>query len=219
MKAAILAAARTVILEAEPEHFSLREVARRSGYSPADLYAYFSGKEDLVQAVANESLAQLYAALSYAARDLPSTERLIALGLAYVRFARQSAALYADLRPMPSQRTSLQTLPLSRSPYRIVVQIVQEGLDAAAFRVRPGFGVEEMAYGVWVMAHGMTMLQQTHLRSSRPISSPMIDECWKHLSTAWDTTNFFALGRTVFGFVHFEDRDRYQNNSRGESIK
>jgi AcrR family transcriptional regulator len=165
MKAAILAAARTVILEAGPEHFSLREVARRSGYSPAGLYEYFSGKEDLVQAVANESLAQLYAALSYAARDLPPTERLIALGLAYVRFARDNPQHFMLIfARLPSQRTSLQTPPLSSSPYRLVVQTVQAGVDAGVFRVRPGFGVEQMAYGVWVMAHGMAMLQQTHLQ-------------------------------------------------------
>lgn len=44
------------------------------------------------------------------------------------------------------------------------VKLVAEGVDAGAFVVRPGFGVEEMAYGVWVMAHGMAMLQQTHLQ-------------------------------------------------------
>jgi AcrR family transcriptional regulator len=165
MKVAIVQAARAVILEAGPEHFSLREVARRSGYSPAGLYEYFSGKEDLVQAVANESLAQLYAALSYAARDLPPTERLIALGLAYVRFARDNPQHFMlTFARLPSQRTSLQVPPLKTSPYQLVVHTVQEGVDAAVFRVRPGFGVEEMAYGVWVMAHGMAMLQQTHLQ-------------------------------------------------------
>jgi AcrR family transcriptional regulator len=165
MKAAIVQAARTVILESGPEHFSLREVARRSGYSPAGLYEYFSGKDDLVQAVANESLAQLHAALSYATRDLPPTERLIALGLAYVRFAhnnpQQFMLIFARL---PSQRTSLQAPPLTTSPYQLVLQTVQAGVDAGVFLVRPGLGVEEMAYGVWVMAHGMAMLQQTHLQ-------------------------------------------------------
>jgi AcrR family transcriptional regulator len=165
MKAAIVQAARAVILEAGPEHFSLREVARRSGYSPAGLYEYFSGKDDLVQAVANESLAQLYAALSYATRDRPPAERLIALGLAYVRFARANPQHFMLIfARLPSQRTSLQAPPIRTSPYQLVVQTVQEGVDAGVFRVQPGFGVEQMAYGVWVMAHGMAMLQQTHLQ-------------------------------------------------------
>src|SRR5689334_5028600 len=91
MKAAILQAARTVILDRGAAHFSLREVARRSGYSPAGLYEYFSSKEDLVRAVADESLAQLYAYLSRAAADLPPAQRLVELGLAYVRFARENS--------------------------------------------------------------------------------------------------------------------------------
>jgi AcrR family transcriptional regulator len=165
MKAAIVQAARAVILESGPEHFSLREVARRSGYSPAGLYEYFSGKEDLLQAVADESLAQLHAALSYAARDLPPAERLIALGLAYVRFARDNPQHFMLIfARLPSQRTSLQAPPVRTSPYQLVLHTVQEGVDAGIFRVRPGLSVEQMAYGVWVMAHGMAMLQQTHLR-------------------------------------------------------
>ncbi len=65
---------------------------------------------------------------------------------------------------LPSRRASLQAAPEPNSPYRLVLQTVQDGVDAGVFVVRPGFGVEEMAYGVWVMAHGMAMLQQTHLQ-------------------------------------------------------
>ena len=165
IKAAIMQAARAVILEAGPEHFSLREVARRSGYSPAGLYEYFSGKEDLLRAVADESLAQLHAALSYAASRLPPAERLIALGLAYVRFARDNPQHFMLIfARLPSQRTSLQSPALPSSPYQLVLHTVREGVDAGVFVARPGFGVEQMAYGLWVMAHGMAMLQQTHLQ-------------------------------------------------------
>ena len=109
--------------------------------------------------------APLYAALSYAARDLPPTERLIALGLAYVRFAHDNPQHFMLIfARLPSQRTSLQAPSLTTSPYQLVLHTVQEGVDAGVFRVRPGLGVEEIAYGVWVMAHGMAMLQQTHLQ-------------------------------------------------------
>ena len=50
MNAAILQAARAVILERGPAPFAPREVARRSGYIPTGLYEYFSGKQDLVRA-------------------------------------------------------------------------------------------------------------------------------------------------------------------------
>jgi AcrR family transcriptional regulator len=165
VKAAILQAARAAILEYGPEHFSLRDVARRSGYSPAGLYEYFSGKEDLVRAVAKESLAQLYAVLAHARPDLSPDERLVALGLTYIRFARENPQHFMLIfARLPSQRVSLQEPPTSTSPYQVVLRTVQEGIEAGVLIVRPGIGVEEMAYGLWTMAHGMAMLQQTHLR-------------------------------------------------------
>jgi AcrR family transcriptional regulator len=165
IKAAILLAAREAILEHGPERFSLRDVARRSGYSPAGLYEYFSGKDDLVAAVAEESMGQLHAALVRAERDTQPPERLVALGLAYVRFARENPQHFLLVfARLPSQRSSLAASPSAQSPYRVVLQAVQDGIDAGDFVTRPGFGVEEMAYGLWVTAHGMAMLQQTHLR-------------------------------------------------------
>src|SRR3712207_5252969 len=83
---AILAAARALILEKGPEQLSLREVARRSAYSPAALYEYFDGKDALIQAVADESLAQLAASLRRIPTDLPARDRMVELGLAYVQF-------------------------------------------------------------------------------------------------------------------------------------
>jgi AcrR family transcriptional regulator len=165
VKAAILQAARAAILEHGPERFSLRDVARRSGYSPAGLYEYLSGKEDLVRAVAEESLAQLYAVLAHAGLDLPPAERLVALGLAYIRFAHQNPQHFMLIfARLPSQRVSLKVPPAPTSPYQVVLRTVQKGIEAGVFVVRPGIGAEEMAYGLWTMAHGMAILQQTHLR-------------------------------------------------------
>jgi len=165
LKAAILLAAREAILEHGPERFSLRDVARRSGYSPAGLYEYFSGKDELVAAVAEESIGQLHAALMRASRGTQPSQRLVALGLAYVRFARENPQHFLLVfARLPSQRSSLAAPPSSESPYRVVLQAVQDGIEAGAFVARSGFGLEEMAYGLWVTAHGMAMLQLTHLR-------------------------------------------------------
>jgi AcrR family transcriptional regulator len=165
MKAAILQAARAAILEHGPARFSLRDVARRSGYSPAGLYEYFSGKEDLVRAVADESRAQLHAYLSHTAGDRPPNQRLVELGLAYVGFARDNPQHFMLLfTQLPSRRTTLQTPPAGASPYHLVLQAAQDGIDAGVFVARPGFGAEQIAYGLWALAHGMAMLQQTHLQ-------------------------------------------------------
>ena len=164
-RAAILAAARELILENGPEQLSLRAVARRSAYSPAALYEYFDGKDALVRAVADESLSQLTAALRRVPADLPVPQWLVELGLAYVQFAQHHPH---DFRlifvQLPSRRQSLAEPAPATSPFRIVLQAVSAGVERGVLRTDPGYGVEEIAYSLWVMAHGMAMLQQTHLR-------------------------------------------------------
>lgn len=162
-KAAILSAARIVILEHGPARLSWREVARHAGFSPAGLYEYFGSKEELIQAVADEALGRLYTQLDRAARDLPPAEAIVELGMAYSSFARHNPEdfllIFAQL---PSQRSSLE-LPVRRgSPYQHVVDVVQAGVAGGVFRA--DLGVEQIAYGVWALAHGMAMLQLTHLR-------------------------------------------------------
>jgi hypothetical protein len=45
-----------------------------------------------------------------------------------------------------------------------VLRAAQDGIDAGVLVASPGFGAEQIAYGLWCLAHGMAMLQQTHLQ-------------------------------------------------------
>lgn len=165
-KQAILKAARALVLEKGPDQLSLREVARRVGHSPAGLYEYFDGKNEIIAALAAESYDRLYAYLSRVPLGLAPAERVIEIGLAYVDFARQNPEHFMlSFTSLRSGRTSFGQPLRETSPYAVVVQAVQASVDAGVFQTREGYGVQEMAYGVWVMAHGMAMLQQTHLQA------------------------------------------------------
>ena len=164
-KQAILQAARTLILEKGPERLSLREVARRSEYSPANLYEYFDSKDDLIAAVAAESLARLSTYLRRVATELPPPLRVVEIGLAYVRFARENPHHFRLIFiQLTSQRTAPDEPVRAGSPYEIVRQVVQDGVEQGVFMARTDYGIEEMAYGIWVIVHGMAMLQLTHLQ-------------------------------------------------------
>jgi AcrR family transcriptional regulator len=164
-KQAILQAARALILEKGADKLSLREIARRIGYSPAGLYEYFGSKEEIVAAVAAEGFEQLHAYLNRVPNDLPPMQRLVAIGLAYVQFAQQYPEHFMLIfSRLPSGRISLQAPAGAHSPYQIVLQAIQDGVDAGALALPAGSDLEEMAYSLWAMAHGMAMLQQTHLR-------------------------------------------------------
>jgi AcrR family transcriptional regulator len=59
----ILRAAREAFLELGLEGASLREIAKRAGYTPGAIYSYFPSKEDVYAALLGESLERLNAAV------------------------------------------------------------------------------------------------------------------------------------------------------------
>lgn len=55
----ILDAARSAFLELGLDGASLREIAKRAGYTPGAIYSYFSSREDIYAALLGESLERL----------------------------------------------------------------------------------------------------------------------------------------------------------------
>jgi AcrR family transcriptional regulator len=166
IKQAILWAAHALILEKGLENLSLREIARRIEHSPAGLYEYFGSKDEIVAALTAQALDQLRAALGRVPAGLPIPRRLVELGLAYIAFARQQPEQFLLIfSRLHSQRSSPQTPLNSSSPFALVHEAVQQAIDTETIRAQAGYGTQEIAYSLWAMAHGLAMLQQTHLRS------------------------------------------------------
>src|SRR5205823_396278 len=94
LRRALVDAARR-ILEAEgPTALSLRAVAREAGVSPAAPYHHFKDKAELLDAIAAEGWQMLDASMAKAKREAEPRNKLNALGIAYVCFARENPALY-----------------------------------------------------------------------------------------------------------------------------
>ncbi|MCC6216504.1 MAG: TetR/AcrR family transcriptional regulator [Polyangiaceae bacterium] len=163
-RGAILAAARSLVLEGGASTLSLRAVAARAGYSPASLYEYFESREALLAVLAAEVIGRLAARFGRVPESLAPRARLLRLGSAYLGFARENPEDYLLLfGRMASQRRAPSEPLGSGNPFGVVVACVQSGIDGGAFCPRPGFGAEEMAYGFWALAHGMARLEAEHL--------------------------------------------------------
>ncbi|HXX32310.1 MAG TPA: TetR/AcrR family transcriptional regulator [Myxococcaceae bacterium] len=162
---AILDAARALVLSRGHEKLSLRAVARRAGYSPASLYEYFDGKDQILRTLAAEASARLGAELRSAVQAPDrTTSALVRLGLAYVRFAREHGEDFLLLfARLPSQRRRLSEEATVQSPYRLVLEAVTASMERGEVRSGDRLAVEQLAYGLWATAHGMAMLQLTHL--------------------------------------------------------
>ncbi len=158
-----------MLREVGAEGIGLREVARRLDYSPAALYRYFESREEIVAALAQESMALLWKRLLAAAagdgagaadRGVdPST----AVGEAYLAFAAQEPERFRLLfSELPSRRRSLADMPASDSPYQVLLDVVSEAI--AEGRIARELDVESAAFVLWSLVHGMAVLRSTHLR-------------------------------------------------------
>ncbi len=160
----ILEAARALIVEGGHEKVSLRAVAAAAGFSPASLYEYFDSREDLLATLAGEASNRLGAALLKAAdKGKTPAAALVEVGLAYVGFACEHREDFLLLfGRLESGRQSFAESVSSASPYAVVMNGVREALGAAGRRATQAT-VEQVSYVLWAAAHGMAMLQVTHL--------------------------------------------------------
>ncbi|WP_430422809.1 TetR/AcrR family transcriptional regulator [Methylibium petroleiphilum] len=65
-RALVLDAARAAFFELGLERASVREIARRAGYTPGAIYSYFASKEEMYGALLGESLERLNQAVAAA---------------------------------------------------------------------------------------------------------------------------------------------------------
>ncbi len=132
---------------------SLRDVARRTGYSPGALYRYFEGKEGLIRALADEADRRAAERLGDVSPDLSPRDRLIRLGLAYVAFGHYEPSLFSLLlqgRDRPPGQV-----------YGAFLESARSGVESGALRAGKGQGAEAIAYSIWSLSHGMAVLSFT----------------------------------------------------------
>lgn len=89
----ILDAARSAFFELGLDGASLREIAKRAGYTPGAIYSYFANLEEIYGALLGESLQRLNQAVETAgvgAKPLSAIELLIAKAEAFYVFYRDN---------------------------------------------------------------------------------------------------------------------------------
>ena len=86
-KAHILAAAKEVFEEYGLEGASVREIAKRAGYTPGAIYSYFTAKEEIYGALLADSLERLNNAVSKSSSGAKSsTQRVERSALGFYEF-------------------------------------------------------------------------------------------------------------------------------------
>jgi AcrR family transcriptional regulator len=155
LRAALIEGGLEVIAEKGVRALTLREIGARSGVSRTAAYRHFSNKADLLFAISEVGFIQFNAALQEARDKAGSafTDRMHAMGEAYVRFARQHAAYYEVM--FQNCGDHVRRGEAAARGFGILEQTIREGQDSN--EVMPGDS-NAIAALIWCVVHGIASL-------------------------------------------------------------
>ena len=161
-RALVLDAARAVFNEQGIEGASIREIAKRAGYTPGAIYSYFENKEAIYGALLGESLERLHAAVQAANTGATPAERLRATARAWFGFYAENPRdldlgfyLFQGLQPrgLTSELNGRLNARLLEALAPCAQALADMGLDAPA--------VQREHTALFALGVGLLLLQHT----------------------------------------------------------
>jgi len=152
LRSGILDAAREIFVRDGFDGFSMRKLALAVGYSPAALYLHFASKEDLFDALVEESFVHLFGVIAGLRKDD---------GRDPAARIREGLRLYVEwglAHPHEYQIAFVVRTP-ERKPYRthdafeVARSLVKQCLPNSTAR-----DVESRTQALWAATHGVTSL-------------------------------------------------------------
>lgn len=162
LRGEILAAARELLAETgNQDAVSVRAVAQRVGVTTPSIYLHFKDKEDLLDAVCADVFESLAVALETAnAQAAGPFELLIALGQAYIGFARAKPEHYRIAFMVVGPPKNVDQVLLGDRCFGLVLRAVDECIQAGIFPPDPN-GPLPTGMQLWAMVHGLASLMIT----------------------------------------------------------
>ena len=168
LRRSILSAAAEVFVEHGYEHFSMRQVAERIGYSATTIYLYFANKDDLLFEVVFDGWRRFTDEfLAAASTTTDPLERLRSMMRVYIAFGLDHPAVYGSMFVQPTGFLMHENLHDEGKPVDLFVVLcdaVQAVIDAGIF---PPGNVETYSDAIWASAHGIVTLCPTMLEDER----------------------------------------------------
>lgn len=169
-EAQILKLARPILLREGYPALSMERLAGLMEYAKGTLYNHFPNKEEIVLALAIESMELRFRMFEAASSLSPiSRERLMAIGAAcefYTQRHSEHFAIEEWIRnstiwdKSSSKRQELIRQCESRC-MSVVAGIVRDAVAHGDLELRPGLSAEEMIFGFWSINYGSQVLAAT----------------------------------------------------------
>jgi AcrR family transcriptional regulator len=162
---------RTLIIDAARELFvargvdavTMREIAKRIGYSATSIYSHFVDKEAVLRAICDTDFLALATSLKNIMQIADPVERMRALGRGYAAFALTHPNHYRLMfmtahAPINPENSNLQQNSAEQDAYFQLKTVVSAVHSAGRFRVDLQ-DVDLIAQTIWAGVHGVCSLQ------------------------------------------------------------
>jgi AcrR family transcriptional regulator len=157
LRAALIEGGVQLIQEEGLRALTLRGIGNRLGVSRSAAYRHFTDKAALLSAISEAGFIEFGNVLKAAKDGAPTdfASRMDAMGVAYVRFAREHRAHFEVMFGEPPAPGSPAAEAGARA-FGILEQTIREGQECG--EVRPGDS-KLLARAVWAMSHGISTLR------------------------------------------------------------
>jgi AcrR family transcriptional regulator len=163
LRTLIIDAARELFVSRGVEAVTMREIAKRIGYSATSIYLHFADKEALLRAILDADMLALATSLRAILQIPDPVERMNALGRGYAAFALTHPNHYrlmfmAERVPCDPEKSDLQQNNAEQDAYFLLQTVVNDVYLAGHFR--PDLqDVDLIAQTIWAGMHGVCSLQ------------------------------------------------------------
>ena len=154
LQAELIEAGLALIAEKGVRALTLREIGAKVGVSRTAAYRHFADKASLLAAIRAAGFEKFAAALE-AGRAVSTKDfkaRLLGMGLAYVRFAREHSAYFEVMFNTSSQ----EECAAEQYAFQILEETIIEGQTKGI--LRPG-NPHLMSCALWSLVHGISALK------------------------------------------------------------
>ncbi len=168
----ILDAARTLFVELGVEATTMRAIADRLEYTAPAIYHHFADKESLLRELVTQDVGALGLLFQRLGEVADPVERMVRLGMGYVRFGLEHPQHYRLLFMTPGAKKEIRGengCAVEENPesdaYAILHTAITEAVRAGRFR--EGYGDPDRVSQIcWAAVHGLVSLHMVFAEDS-----------------------------------------------------
>ena len=207
LRTLIMDAARELFVSRGVEAVTMREIAKRIGYSATSIYLHFADKEALIRAVCDTDFLALADALRNNLANNDPVERMLAIGRDYAAFALNYPNHYrmmfmTEHPPCDPASSSIQKNNAEQDAYFQLKTVVNDVFLAGKFR--PDLtDADLIAQTIWAGMHGVCALQIS-----------MANDIWVNWATIEQRLKMMQLS-LMRGLLHEQINN---TNNKNESL-